>query len=270
MIHVECPDCSKSYEVADALAGRTAKCRECGGRIPIPQLCTDTDTAASRTKPAHRKPAPDKSPSPKAAIPPPAKPSVKPKAAPKADDFFEDDFEDVEDYDEVDDDYESLPRVAKRRSKPKPKPKATKRAKPERRSRPHVDMPGVIVFLLVLTLLSAALGVWNLMAALEVRNAIAVVVEVIRLVFAFISFLLLVVRWRISWFILRIFYLLPIVLLLLAVGLMVFAVITNGAQNLPGRVIAGTAVNAVVLLALIAIYAKLGEEHVRAYYGFDD
>ena len=111
MIHVECPDCSKSYEVVDELAGKAAKCKACGGRIPIPQLRTDT---AERTKLAQSKPVPTKSPSPKATTAPLAKskPIVQPKPAPKKreDDFVEEDFDEVEELDDVEeivDDYES-------------------------------------------------------------------------------------------------------------------------------------------------------------------
>lgn len=115
MIHVECPDCSKSYEVAEALAGKA-----CGARIPIPQLRTDT---AERTKPAQPKPVPTKSPSPKATTAPPAKskPTVKPKPAPKKreDDFFEEVAE-LDGVGEVED-FEISPRVraatAKRKAK---------------------------------------------------------------------------------------------------------------------------------------------------------
>ena len=108
MIHVECPDCSKTYDVADELAGKAAKCRDCGGRIPIPQL--RADTTSERTKPAQPKQAPTKSPSPKATTPPPAKPkpTAKPKPAPKKreDDFFEDDFEEVAEFDDVEEEVE--------------------------------------------------------------------------------------------------------------------------------------------------------------------
>ncbi len=122
MIHVECPDCSKSYDVAEELAGKAAKCRACGGRIPIPQRRTESDTTAERTKPAQPKPAPTKSPLPKAstAVPAKSKPTTKPKPAPKKreEDFFDDDFEEVaefddvevvEDFDDVEDD-EQIPR----------------------------------------------------------------------------------------------------------------------------------------------------------------
>ncbi len=116
MIHVECPDCSKTYDVADELAGKAAKCRDCGGRIPIPQLRTDSDSTSERTKPTQPKPASSKSPSPKATTAPPAKskPTVKPKPATKKreDDFVEEDYEDVAEFDDVeevvdDDDDES-------------------------------------------------------------------------------------------------------------------------------------------------------------------
>lgn len=108
MIHVECPDCSKSYDVAEELAGKAAKCRECGGRIPIPQLSTENATSE------RAKPTPIKESPPKASAAPPAKskPAAKPKPAPKKreEDFFEDDVEEVEyeieDYDEVEEEIE--------------------------------------------------------------------------------------------------------------------------------------------------------------------
>lgn len=105
MIHVECPDCSKLYDVAEELAGKTAKCRECGGRIPIPLLRTEIDTTSERTKPAQAKPTSSKSPSPKASPAQQAtsKSAAKPKSAPKKheEDFFKDDFEEVAEFDDV-------------------------------------------------------------------------------------------------------------------------------------------------------------------------
>ncbi len=125
MIHVECPDCSKTYDVADELAGKAAKCRDCGGRIPIPQLRTDTDTTSARAKPAQPKPAPTKSPSPKATTAPPvkSKPTAKPKPAPKKreDDFFEDDFDEVAEFDDVDEDEWNTPKRSPSRRKKKSK-----------------------------------------------------------------------------------------------------------------------------------------------------
>lgn len=118
MIHVECPDCSKAYDVTDELAGKAAKCRDCGGRIPIPQIHTETDAATERTKPVQSKPAPTKSPSPRASIAVPAKskPTAKPKPAPRKreEDFFEDEVEEVAEFDDVDEvinDDESISRL---------------------------------------------------------------------------------------------------------------------------------------------------------------
>lgn len=123
MIHVECPDCSKTYDVADELAGKAAKCRDCGGRIPIPQLRTDSDAPSARAKPVQPRPVPTKSPSPKATTPAPvkSKPTTKPKPAPKKqeDDFFEDDFDEVAEFDDVDeviDDDESYERFSRLRT----------------------------------------------------------------------------------------------------------------------------------------------------------
>lgn len=124
MLQVQCPDCSKTYDVADDLAGKTAKCRECGAPIPIPipKLHANADNTATRTKPASAtsasssslkatmnsptKPVPTKSSPPKPTTAPPAKskPTTKQKTAPKkrsVDDFFEDDVSDGDDYDEM-------------------------------------------------------------------------------------------------------------------------------------------------------------------------
>ncbi len=122
MLQVQCPDCSKTYDVADDLAGKTAKCRECGAPISIPQLRANADNAANRTKPdsatsasasslkaaiaTPAKPAPTKPLSPKPTTAPLAKskPTAKQKPAPKkrsVDDFFEDDGNDGDDYDEL-------------------------------------------------------------------------------------------------------------------------------------------------------------------------
>ncbi len=118
MIHVECPECSKAYDVPEELAGKTCKCKACGGRVPIPQLRSDAGNSADRTKPTSSKAAPTKpssassssekvakdSPSkPAASKPASLKPKTKPKARPKSrdDDFFEDDFEEVDEFDSV-------------------------------------------------------------------------------------------------------------------------------------------------------------------------
>lgn len=127
MLQAKCPDCSKVYEVSEELAGKAAKCRECGGRIPIPKLRENTDLAANRTKAAEPKPASAKpastisanssslrtakelptKPSPSKAAPTPAtksKPTAKPKQETTDDDLFEDDLEvieEIEDYDDL-------------------------------------------------------------------------------------------------------------------------------------------------------------------------
>ena len=36
MIHFQCPSCGAPFDVADNLAGRTARCKKCGGRMTIP------------------------------------------------------------------------------------------------------------------------------------------------------------------------------------------------------------------------------------------
>lgn len=143
MISVKCPDCSEVYEVSEELAGKVAKCRQCGGRIPIPQLRANGDSAANRTQPAEPKPVSAKMATPKNAapnsVPTKSKPVVKPTPVPKErldDDVFDaeviedeviDDYgevDEVEDYDDEEVDWQS-------RTRPKPgrKKNANKTAK---------------------------------------------------------------------------------------------------------------------------------------------
>ncbi|MFM9966104.1 MAG: prolyl oligopeptidase family serine peptidase [Planctomycetaceae bacterium] len=167
MISVKCPDCSKVYEVADELAGKAAKCRDCGGRIPIPQLRTNNDkdsdkvgdsdrsSAANRSKPVEPKSDSAKPPSPKPAaansVPAKSKPVEKPKPKPATkpvpkqrldDNVFDaelieddpgdiDDYGDMEDFDELEEVEDDLEDVweSRRRTPARRKKKANKAAK---------------------------------------------------------------------------------------------------------------------------------------------
>ena len=63
-ISVKCSDCGKSLKAPDSLAGKKAKCPDCGAIVPIPKAALDAeemgDEPVSKPKPkAKKKPAED-------------------------------------------------------------------------------------------------------------------------------------------------------------------------------------------------------------------
>lgn len=46
MIHFQCPTCGASFDVAASLAGRTGRCKKCGGRMKIPAAAVASNKAA--------------------------------------------------------------------------------------------------------------------------------------------------------------------------------------------------------------------------------
>ena len=44
-IEFDCESCGKHYKVADAMAGKCAKCKACGGVIQVPALVEDPPLA---------------------------------------------------------------------------------------------------------------------------------------------------------------------------------------------------------------------------------
>ena len=85
-IDFACSECGKKYRVKDELAGKTAKCSQCNGRIQIPAAAAQPNAAARPASPgsAPAKPAPPKPAAPqpaRAAAPAAARPA--PAAKPK-------------------------------------------------------------------------------------------------------------------------------------------------------------------------------------------
>ncbi len=132
-MQVECPECSATYEVVPELAGKVAKCRACGGKIPIPELRTKPDQVEQPSKPTPPKPTVAKPAPAKPKASEPAKTPVKRKRDVEFDDVeVVDDFEDDEL--EVLEEDEPIARAysapAKSRGK-KPSKKKTSRSRPD-------------------------------------------------------------------------------------------------------------------------------------------
>jgi hypothetical protein len=78
-IAARCADCNKGYRVDEKLAGRTLRCKACGGAVAVPE--------AGETAPVAQAPAPAKAPAPRRPAAATARPAVKPAAAASADPF---------------------------------------------------------------------------------------------------------------------------------------------------------------------------------------
>lgn len=58
-IHVKCPACGLEGKVPDQFAGKTAKCRKCGGLIPVPSLNEDATIPDDQPAPMSANALPD-------------------------------------------------------------------------------------------------------------------------------------------------------------------------------------------------------------------
>lgn len=59
MINFSCPGCGKKMQAADDLAGRSAKCKKCGGKLTIPSPHSNTSSDADGAVPKQQNPAED-------------------------------------------------------------------------------------------------------------------------------------------------------------------------------------------------------------------
>ena len=103
MIKLQCPSCSKSYQVKDAAAGKRFKCKKCGETVTVPEAKSSGGSSSRKQRPA---------------APATKKPKPQPEYDEYEEDYADDGYEDYESYDDGygDDGYDEYDEPAPKRS----------------------------------------------------------------------------------------------------------------------------------------------------------